>query len=110
MQNQPNGTHTIQSTLIPKLKTLLDNRENRDTLYAACLLGWGEGDIVGGSASGGGGGGGAGPGAGSGVVAGSIGTERDLARRFLQNQANGRGMGVVSASLAGMCLRGMETS
>lgn len=74
------NTSEITNTLIPQLKTLLDGKENRDILYSLCLLGWGEN-------------------------LGDPSSERELARRFLQNEAGGRAGGVVFGALAGMCQR-----
>lgn len=67
---------------IAEIRGFLDGKENRDTLYAALLLGWG--------------------------VNGDPSSERELSKRFLHNQAGGRATNAVAASLSGMCLRALD--
>jgi hypothetical protein len=73
--------------LIPQLRSLLDGKEQRDILYATCLLGWGPSDGE------------------------SPTSERELGKRLLQNEfLGGRARSLVLGSVAGMCLRGMGVS
>ena len=73
----------VTTTLLPQMKRLLDGKENRDILYSLCLLGWG--------------------------INNDPSSERELARRFLQNEFGGRANhSAVLGSVAGMCLRARD--
>ncbi|RMZ92426.1 hypothetical protein DV736_g308, partial [Chaetothyriales sp. CBS 134916] len=63
---------------------LAEGRENRDILYAILLLGWGKN--------------------------GDPSSERELAKRFLQSEAQGRATELVFATIAGMGLRAFGES
>ncbi|RMZ78710.1 hypothetical protein DV737_g3752, partial [Chaetothyriales sp. CBS 132003] len=69
---------------VEQIKGLADGRENRDILYAILLLGWGKN--------------------------GDPGSERELAKRFLQSEAQGRATELVFATIAGMGLRAFGES
>ncbi|RMZ80390.1 hypothetical protein DV738_g2813, partial [Chaetothyriales sp. CBS 135597] len=67
-----------------QIKSLAEGRENRDILYAILLLGWGKN--------------------------GDPSSERELAKRFLQSEAQGRATELVFATIAGMGLRAFGES
>jgi hypothetical protein len=62
-----------------QVKSLTDGKENRDIIYATLQLGWGRN--------------------------GDPSSERELAKRFLQSEAQGRATELVFATVAGMGLR-----
>jgi hypothetical protein len=76
----PNG-HGIPSALLTQIRPLLDNQENRDTIYSIMLLGS--------------------------RAAGQteLSSERELAKRYLETQANGRATNQVFVTISGMALR-----
>lgn len=68
--------------MLEHVKSLLDGRENRDIIYSILLLGWGKN--------------------------GDPSSERELARRYLQTEAQGRSTNQVCATLSGMALRAFD--
>lgn len=76
----PNG-HGITSALLNRIRPLLDNQENRDTIYSIMLLGSRE------------------------ARQSELSPERDLAKRYLETQANGRATNQVLVTISGMALR-----
>lgn len=76
------GDDEIKHTLLPQLRTLLDGKENRDVIYSAVMLGWGRN--------------------------GDPSSERELAKRFLGAQSQGRATELVGKTLAGLVLRAFD--
>ncbi|KAK6380937.1 hypothetical protein LTS17_005138 [Exophiala oligosperma] len=80
----PNG-NGISPTAVQQCRPLLDGMENRDIIYSIMLLGsrtTGNGDLT---------------------------SERELAKRYLESQANGRATNPVFATISGMALRAYTT-
>jgi hypothetical protein len=76
------GVDEIKHNLLPQARGLLDGKENRDVIYSAAMLGWGKN--------------------------GDPSSERELAKRFLLTQSQGRATDLVSKTLAGMALTAFD--
>ncbi|KAJ9497975.1 hypothetical protein H2202_006578 [Exophiala xenobiotica] len=80
----PNG-EGVSPAAVQQCRPLLDGMENRDIIYSTMLLGSrtnGNGDLT---------------------------SERELAKRYLESQANGRATNQVFATISGMALRAFTT-
>ena len=76
----PNGLG-VPSPLLNPIRKLLDNQESRDTIFSIMLLGS------------------------KATAQGDLSSERELAKRYLETQANGRATNQVFVTIAGMALR-----
>ena len=73
----------VSATALRQCRPLLDGMENRDTIYSIMLLGSSPGSS-------------------------ELTSERELAKRYLESQANGRATNQVFATISGMALRAFE--
>lgn len=79
----PNG-QGVPLALLNPIRRLLDNQENRDLIYSVILLGS------------------------RAAAQGELASERELAKRYLETQANGRATNQVFVTISGMALRAFE--